>query len=43
MEFHLEDLVKKIIKDKKIKVAVAVNNRLVKSLIGKRKKFSMEM
>ena len=38
MEFHLEDLVKKILKDKKIKVAVAVNNRLVMKCDWKKKK-----
>lgn len=29
MEFHLEELVKKFIKDKKTKVAVAVNNKII--------------
>ena len=37
-EFHLEDLVKKIIKDKKIRVAVAVNSRLVMKSDWKKKK-----
>ena len=36
-EFHLEDLVKKIIKDKKIRVAVAVNSRLVMKSDWKKK------
>ena len=38
MELHLEDLVKKVLKDKKIKVAVAVNNRLVMKSDWKKKK-----
>ena len=38
MEFHLEDLVKKVLKDKKITVAVAVNNRLVVKSDWKKKK-----
>ena len=43
-EFHLEDLVKKIIKDKKIlkdkkiRVAIAVNSRLVMKSDWKKKK-----
>ena len=37
-EFHLEDLVKKIIKDKKIRVAVAVNSRIVMKSDWKKKK-----
>ena len=38
MEFHLEDLVKKVLKEKKITVAVAVNNRLVTKSDWKKKK-----
>ena len=38
MDFHLDDLVKKILKDKKIKVAVAVNNILVQKSDWKKKK-----
>tara|TARA_B100000282_G_scaffold270365_1_gene224366 strand:- start:19 stop:234 length:216 start_codon:yes stop_codon:yes gene_type:complete len=37
-EFHLEDLVKKILKDKKIRVAIAVNSRLVMKSDWKKKK-----
>ena len=37
-EFHLEDLVKKILKDKKIRVAIAVNSRLVMRSDWKKKK-----
>ena len=29
MEFHLEELVTKFIKDKRTKVAVAVNNKII--------------
>ena len=38
MEFHLEDLLKKILKNKKVRVAVAVNNRLVLKSDWKKKK-----
>ncbi|MBD23313.1 MAG: thiamine biosynthesis protein ThiS [Alphaproteobacteria bacterium] len=37
-EFHLEDLVDKFMEDKNIKVAVAVNNKLVVKSEWKKKK-----
>ena len=38
MDYHLDDLVKKFVKDKKVKVAVAVNNQLIVKSEWKKKK-----
>ena len=43
MEFHLEELVKKFIKDKKTKVAVAVNNKIIVKSEWRKKEFLMEI
>ena len=40
IEFSLDDLLKKFIKDKDIKIAVAVNNRLIEKSEWKKKKIS---
>ena len=38
MDYHFDDLVKKFVKDKKVKVAVAVNNQLIVKSEWKKKK-----
>ena len=39
MDYHLDDLVKKFVKDKKVKVAVAVNNQIIVKSEWKKENF----